>query len=437
MKLTKSLEYSQTHFDESRWDDIHVPATTHQALPPGHYAYAQASHESVLLARDPLGCNKLFYGFKDPEELVVTNRILRALELGVPLQGLASCPAGHILRMTEDELCVEHKYDLSRIKSDDDFSLDDFQTRIQRKLVEAFKAVSSAYSGYRFVVCLSGGLDSSIVATMALKHLAAPIAVSFTYLDDADVSKVRNGSTPGELESASDDFRCAEVVADALSMPLHPVIRTRQSVGEVVATTVRLAQDWRDFNVHCAIVNLFLAQDIRAMFPNENVVVLTGDLMNEFVCDYQEEVVESTTYYRLPRVDLEQRRKYLVKGLDAGDREIGVFSEFGLTVCQPFAALAEDYMRVPASFLESSNSKLLLNGFLLPPNVISMVNLTKTRAQVGGKDKGTLGICHRLGIDQQMLYEIWKSHFPAADADACGELIQLGRYRTSLQRPDI
>src|SRR5262249_30278933 len=81
--------------------------------------------------------------------------------------------------------------------------------------------------------------------------------------------------------------------------------------------------------------------------PGERVVVLTGDLMNEYVCDYREEQVGTTIYYKVPRVPMSKRRTYFVRGLDAGDREIGVFSAYGLVACQPFVLLAEHYMRIP------------------------------------------------------------------------------------------
>src|SRR5260370_33751025 len=169
-------------------------------------------------------------------------------------------------------------------------------------------------------------------------------------------------------------------------MPLLPVVRCREAVAGAVKSSVQLCQDWRDFNVHCATVNLFLAQDIRAAFPAEKVVVLSGDLMNEYVCDYSEERVGTTVYYKIPRIPMHKRRRYFVRGLDAGDREIGVFSAYGLIACQPFAVLAERFMRIPALMLERPDLKWALNGPLLAPQVMAHVNRAKTRAQVGGQD---------------------------------------------------
>jgi hypothetical protein len=151
--------------------------------------------------------------------------------------------------------------------------------------------------------------------------------------------------------------------------------------------------------------------------------------MNEYVCDYSEERVGNTVYYKIPRIPLDKRRKYFVRGLDAGDREIGVFSAYGLIGCQPFAVLAERYMRIPAPVLEQPNLKWELNGPLLAPQVMAHVNRAKTRAQVGSKDMGTLGIYHQLGIGEKQLRRAWQDQFPTELPKSSDELIQFGRYK--------
>jgi hypothetical protein len=67
--------------------------------------------------------------------------------------------------------------------------------------------------------------------------------------------------------------------------------------------------------------------------------------MNEYVCDYREE--RRRCGLQIPRIPTDRRRKYLVRGLDAGDREIGVFWAYGLIACQPFALLAESCAPAP------------------------------------------------------------------------------------------
>jgi hypothetical protein len=152
--------------------------------------------------------------------------------------------------------------------------------------------------------------------------------------------------------------------------------------------------------------------------------------MNEFVCDYHEEEIEGTIYYPQPRMSLENRRRFFVRGLDAGDRELGVFNAFGLAVCQIFTTVVEQYLRIPGDVLEKENIKVILNESILAPEVRENVSKTKRRAQVGGADGGVLGIIHRYGLDQPLLEKIWKSTLPKQNSKKNPlDIIQFGRYR--------
>jgi asparagine synthetase B (glutamine-hydrolysing) len=179
-------------------------------------------------------------------------------------------------------------------------------------LDQAFDWITSQFKDCRFVVCLSGGLDSSVIASFAATRLSNVAPATFTYLNHDDLQRRGLRAPVAEL-AVSEDFHCAAAVAGALELPLLPVVRARVAVAGVVQTSVHLWQYWRDFNVHCATVNLFLAEDICAAFAGERGVVLTGDLMNEYVCDYREERVGSTAYDKIPRIPMGKRRRYFVR----------------------------------------------------------------------------------------------------------------------------
>jgi asparagine synthase len=428
VKLLAILEYPQIRYADWSTDDIIDRGVGAGPLPSGQYALARARGDSILLARDPIGCNKLFFGKDGEGRLVVGNRALQLWRRGVPLGAMASCPPGHVLEVREGKVRDLGGFDLSATVADKPLRMEDFTTESRAILDRAFYWLASAFKDCRFVVCLSGGLDSSVIASFAANRLTNVAAASFTYLNHDDLRRHALGAPANEL-AASEDFRCATAVAAGLEMPLLAVVRPREAVAAAVRSSVRLCQDWRDFNVHCATVNLFLAQDIRAAFPGEKVVVLTGDLMNEYVCDYSEEQVGTTIYYKVPRIPMSKLRRYFVRGLDAGDREIGVFSAYGLIACQPFAMLAEHYMRIPPAMLEQPDVKWIMNGPLLAPQIVAHVNRTKTRAQVGGKDLGTLGIYHRLGIGEAHLRQTWQADFPSERGQTCDEFIQFGRYK--------
>ena len=397
------------------------------ACPPGQYAIAWRDGPAVYLARDPLGCNKLFYGFLSDRRLVVASRISRALDLGVHLDGLMSAPPGRILRVLDGRVTVVAGQDLSSEGADPDFDLAAFQRDVTNDLGEAFAELREAHPNAAFAVCLSGGLDSAGVAALARQHLPDVTAFSFSYLGPTATMQDIPHS-----EEVSEDFRSAQTIARALDIKFVPVVRPQQAVASAIEDAVRLCQDWRDFNVHCAVVNLFLAQGIRAYFPESKVVVLTGDLMNEYLCDYQEEVVDGVRYYPQPRISRERLRRFFVRGLDAGDREIGVFNAFGLTVRQIYSAVAPLYMRIPGDLLVAPNAKRVLNGHLLPGSIKPLVSKSKRRAQVGGADGGTLAVFHRLGVDQERLKNIWQQSLPPQTRGSdFHDIIRVGRYRTA------
>jgi asparagine synthetase B (glutamine-hydrolysing) len=398
-------------------------------LPHGQYAFAVADGDAVYLGRDPLGCNKLFFGRDAAGRVLVGNRILQLWRRGVPLPAIASCPPGHVLAIASRRVRKLAGAEVSRVPADPDFRLGHFQATTRAALDRTFAWLADAFRECRFAVSLSGGLDSSVIASFAAARLPGVVAATFTYLDEDDRRRHARGCPIDRLATASGDCRSAARVASALGMPLVLVTRPRQAVAGAIRQSVELCQDWRDFNVHCATVNVFIAQDLRAAFPGERVVVLTGDLMNEFVGDYREERVDTTVYYRLPRVPADRRRRAFVRGLDAGDREIGVFWRHGLTTCQPFAALAEHYLRIPPALLDEPDLKWTLNEPLLAPRVIPHVSRSKRRAQVGGPDRGTLGVYHELGVGEPQLRRLWREQFPGEPPERCDELIHVGRYR--------
>jgi len=401
-------------------------------LPPGQYALANQRGANIELIRDPLGCNKLFYGFDSENRLIVANRISRALESGVPIDQLLSCPPGHHLSIEPAGTKLVAKREISSLAADDNFSLAKFQAAVARDLDLAMAHVGKQFNGATVAICLSGGLDSTCIAAAAKKHFKKIFAISFSYISDADFVHYLRGGRPDDLASTSDDFQAAHKIARSLNIHIEPVFRPKSAALTEIIPAVRLCQDWRDFNVHCAIVNCFLAEHLRATLPDENVIVLTGDLMNEFVCDYHEEVIDGTVYYPQPRVPIEKRRRFFVRGLDAGDREIGVFNAFRLPVIQIFAMLAQHYMAIPGDMIAARDAKHMLNGHLLSGKTLSLVNASKQRAQVGGKDGGTLGAFHRAGVSQEMLKQLWVEQLPESGRGISPtNIIQFGRYRSA------
>ena len=394
-------------------------------FPRGLYANAiEEVSGDLLVWRDPLGMHKIFYAKEDGGQWIVANRVDEITRLGICLNKIHSCPGGTLIRVNDQGYSVINSYHPYSLPEDQLLNSENLFIQVDDRLKAVFKKLANSYPEVQFAVCLSGGLDSTIIAHYAKEYLPNVTAFSFSFIDD----DVDHSSGLSDI-NLSEDFLSAQKIAKALDIPLVPVIRPRSAVLDSISRAVALGQDHRDFNAHCALINLFLADSISKHFADDRVVVMTGDLMNEYVCDYKEESVDGVIYYPQPKISLARKRRFFVKGLEAGDREVGVFNSFGLCLVQPYASVVDLYMKLPVKELERQNAKYLLNGPLLPKPILKQLNMAKTRAQVGGKDGGVLGICHRNQITQETLFKIWIHSFPGESADSVRELIQVGNYR--------
>jgi asparagine synthetase B (glutamine-hydrolysing) len=434
MDLINALTYPIILPENFLPDELFDLAFQKRDLPQGHFAFAWGNAGEVRMVRDPLGLNKLFWSETGEGQVVVSSRIDYLLDRQISLDRIRSVPPGRAVSIQPGSPSVTQGVDIASNEMKASFDLSSFQTTVRVKLEDYFDFIGERFKGSTFVVCLSGGLDSTLITCLAAKRIPGLMATCFTYISDEGFKRWLSGCPVQDLPCVSDDFRTAFQIAQKLDIPLLPVLRSKASVASQVSNVVRLCQDWRDFNVHCAVVNLFIAQQLRCEFPSRPIVVLTGDLMNELVCDYREEFVGGEMYYRQPQVPLSVKRRFFVRGLDAGDREIGVFNAFDLTLAQPFAVVAREYMEIPSNILEEPDAKMYLNGGLISPEVLQMVSHVKQRAQVGGVDGGTLAVFHRLGLRQEDLYRLWvrgvRESLRGSDPS---DLIQFGRYRTTVK----
>ena len=155
MKLINALEYPNFHFADGYATDVLDMINTERTDCSGQYAYAVETNDTIVLARDPLGCNKLFYGRNDQNDLIAASRIDKAMELGVPLDGLASCPPGHVVRIDADGGSVSDGDDVSSMATGADFNIDTFRAAVEQKLEQTFAALKRDYPAAKFAICLS------------------------------------------------------------------------------------------------------------------------------------------------------------------------------------------------------------------------------------------------------------------------------------------
>jgi asparagine synthetase B (glutamine-hydrolysing) len=384
---------------------------------------------SWRILRDPLGLNKLFWARADDRciDMAVLPRTL--VDAGHSFDEISAVPRGCVVDLIPDkpdsmaDSIIPSSWFSSRGSSA--LGAEQAGREIRTVLDRYMTAVAIAYPSARYFVCLSGGLDSSGIAALAREHLPAVTAVSFDLV------------RPGK--QASQDRIVAERLAKDLGMPLLEATIGEEELFANLDTVLVDGIDWRDFNVHAALVNAALATAIAGVVQTANatspVIVLTGDLANEFLVDYHPERYRAATYYELPRLPAAALRTSLVRGLDSCHREIGVFAAWGLSVVQPYAVAADAYLALDAQLLSREDRKQRLCraifGNLVPNYVYSR---PKTRAQIGDQDLGggVLAACIDHGFDDLWLRRRFAHLHGVAELSALDRFIRAGRYRSAI-----
>jgi asparagine synthetase B (glutamine-hydrolysing) len=370
----------------------------------GHFALHLQHGGNHVLARDPLGVNKLFFALGADGEVESANHLADLVRAGHRPARVWSVPSGHLARIWPGERrLVLEKHSTLEFADDepaDPAGLPEHAARIRAGLDATFRALRPVLAGRRVYVTLSGGLDSTTIAALAKLHLA-DVAGSLTGI----TFFVRSESP--EPEPGTDAY-FARRVAEALGLPLEIVEVPPDGLLDLLDEVLVAGQDFRDFNVHCGLVNAALARGIaeRSTAGGAPPVVLTGDTMNELMADYTPVHYGASDYYALPRLEPGRLRRFLVSGLDTGDREVGVFAHRGIDTIQPYALHPEIYTALPGGFLEAEGAKQRLGRLVMGDLVPSFIyDRPKVRAQVGGSEKvgGTLAALVDRGIDSAEL----------------------------------
>lgn len=372
------------------------------------------------LLRDPLGIGKLFWAAGTGGGIDLAARPQRLVHAGHPFAAIRSLPRGRVLDLASGPARGRSLLPAAwQTPAPGDPDPARVARQVRDVLDRYLAALAARHAGRPWFVCLSGGLDSSGIAALARRHLPGLVAVSF------DVDR------PGGR--ASEDRAVARRLARDLGLPLLTVTVRAEQLLDHLDTVLVEGVDWRDFNVHAALVNAALAAGVAAAAPGTRPLVLTGDLANEFLVDYAPERVAGSTYYDLPRLAPEALRTSLVRGLDSSHREVGVFAAWGLDAVQPYAVAVDAYLRLPAAFLTREDRKQRLCrdvfGDLLPGYVYGR---RKSRAQVGDpRGGGVLDVCLRHGIDAGWLRARFARLHGVDDHRTLDRFVRAGLYRAA------
>lgn len=411
--------------------DISLDTTTDEMSRwVGHFAFRRSAGDRALLARDALGVNKLFYAIRDGV-VHSSNFFVELVRAGFEPAQIWSVPSGHLVRIdtAAKELRLE-KYSALRYADDVpavEAELPSHAARILAQLEQTFEWLRGALQGRKLYVTLSGGLDSTTIAAMARAHLGDFTAVTFVARDQA------------RSDETSSDLYFARKVAAELGVPIEVIEASTQDLLDLVDDTLVYGQDFRDFNVHCGLVNAVLARGIQARNADGDArpCVLTGDTMNELVSDYTPVQYGESEYYSLPQLSPGRLRRFLVSGLDTGDREVGVFARCGIDTIQPYALCADAYTSLPSGFLDNDGAKQQLVRLMLGNRIPSFIyERPKVRAQVADSKQvgGTMAALLDKGIDQAWLAARF-AELVGFDAAELKRWIRAGVYRFTSSYP--
>ena len=399
----------------------------------GHFALHDRGEDgSDVLVRDPLGVHKLFFAVRDGivESASFLVDLLRA---GHPCESITSVPAGHLVRVHPGE----RRYELVRWaralfgpdaeEEDPAAPLERHAARIRAALDRALSSLALRFAGRPVYVSLSGGLDSTTIAALARERFPGLRAATFALRNRREVG-------PGT------DLHFARRVAADLGIPHDEILVRAEEVFALLDDVLLFGQDYRDFNVHCGLVNAAIGQALgRAHAGGPRPVVLSGDTMNELVADYAPVQFRGREYFPLPQLDAANLRRFLVGGLDSGDREVGILARFGVETAQPYALCAREYAALPARLVGEPGFKSRLvravAGDLVPGYVHER---PKVRAQVAvaGEPGGTLALLVDRGIDQPRLLHRFARLLGVGSREV-GRLLRAGHYRFSRTFPGL
>lgn len=370
----------------------------------GSFSSVKKSGNFYYCTRDPLGTKKIFYGLNNNKLKFSTNFIdlLRICEH----ETVRSVPKAHFTKISNKGKIICSKEIYRNEKN--------INYKLGNKLIGYIGQVKKLEKSNTCIVCLSGGLDSTIIAYYLKKKFKNVIAVT-AYCQD-------------NINATQNDLIAAEKISKILNILHLPVPIKINAVKNNLKKILYSTQDWRDYNVHCGAINFFIAKYLAAINLNK-YPVFTGDFMNEFTADYESEKINNKYFYKINVKDKRLKQRFLINSLDSSAREIGVFNYFKIPLYQPYSILENYYKSISNKVFLNKTFKYNCNGKLIPNKILDSVLKKKTRAQVGDSGGGMIKYFEKLKLDQITIEKKFDQYFKTKKKWR-EEFISLGSYKT-------
>ncbi len=379
----------------------------------GNFCIIKKKNTDYYIFRDYLGTKKLFWLIKKGKVLFSDN-FIKLSNLDKSNKNIKSFRSGFLTIIRKNgEIIHQKKLRRPKIYLPGKISNKDISSLVKNRVNSFLKALKSNY-GNEVYVCLSGGLDSTIIAYLASQIFKKVTAISCSMVNSKEYKKYLKDNDHNKY-SFSQDFLTAKKISELLGINFKPIIFNESECLKDLKKVMYLSQDWRDFNVHCAILNFQIAKTLKKDRHYKSQPLITGDFMNEFVADYKSEKINNKIYYEIPIKNKKKKQQFLINGLKSSDRENGIFSYFQIPSFQPYSIVSKIFENLPPNYLNNADVKYKINGKIIDKKLLNIINKKKIRAQVGGKDGGILGSMIRNKIDQKKLIKIFKKNFKFND----------------------
>ncbi|MCF7931932.1 MAG: asparagine synthase B [Acholeplasmataceae bacterium] len=211
-------------------------------------------NKEVVAARDPIGIRPLFYGYlKSNGKIAFASEVKALIDL---VAHVYPFPPGHYYRAG-----VFKPYtDLTTIEVNKGHSVDAIVKTIRKQLEKG--VLKRLHSDAEMGFLLSGGLDSSLVCSIAQKHLKKPIRTF-------------------AIGMATDaiDLKYARMVATFLKTDHTEVIMSKEMVISALKEVIQALETYDITTIRASIGMYLLAKHIKA---TTNIkVLLTGEVSDE------------------------------------------------------------------------------------------------------------------------------------------------------------
>jgi asparagine synthase (glutamine-hydrolysing) len=212
-----------------------------------------SEQKKYFAARDPIGIRPMFYGYSKDGEIMFASE-MKALH-GLCEQ-VKPFPPGHYY----DGKKIESFCDISSVEKYTEDSLEDVFKNINKLLTNGVEKRLHADVPLGFLC--SGGLDSSLVCSIAAKKLGKPIKTFAVGIEDGPI-----------------DTKYAKIVAGYLGADHTEVLFSRQDIFDTLSTLIYNIETW-DITTIRASMGMYIV----SKFISENTdikVLMTGEISDE------------------------------------------------------------------------------------------------------------------------------------------------------------